>query len=86
MRRSEVFVCTKFGCVIKKPGPNFKGDFAELITGVCGKPDFVRNQAEQSLERLGINRVDLLHLLRVDPDTPIEETVAAMAELVKEGK
>ncbi|KAJ2885742.1 hypothetical protein IWW38_005293, partial [Coemansia aciculifera] len=87
MRRSEVFVCTKFGCVHKKPGPDFKGNFAELAMGVyCGKPDYVRSQAEQSIERLGIDRIDLYYQHRVDPDTPIEETVAAMAELVKEGK
>ncbi|KAJ2895422.1 hypothetical protein IWW38_002312 [Coemansia aciculifera] len=85
-RRSEVFVCTKFGFMFNKPGPDFKGNCADLFTGLCGKPDYVRSQAEQSLERLGIDRIDLYYQHRVDPDTPIEDTVAAMAELVKEGK
>ncbi|KAJ2895670.1 hypothetical protein GGI21_005123 [Coemansia aciculifera] len=85
-RRDEVFVCTKFGCVLRKPEPDFKGIFGDLFIGLCGKPDYVRSQADQSFKSLGIDRIDLYYQHRVDPDTPIEDTVAAMAELVKEGK
>ncbi|KAJ2458013.1 hypothetical protein GGF42_002337 [Coemansia sp. RSA 2424] len=85
-RRNKVFVCTKFGVAHKEPGPDFKGNFDQLITGICGKPDYVRSQAEVSLKRLGIDKIDLYYQHRVDPDTPIEDTVGAMAALVKEGK
>lgn len=54
--------------------------------GVNGKPDYVRSSCEGSLKRLGIETIDLYYQHRVDPDTPIEETVGAMAELVKAGK
>jgi aryl-alcohol dehydrogenase-like predicted oxidoreductase len=54
--------------------------------GVSGKPDYVKQSCEASLKRLGRDNIDLYYLHRVDPDTPIEETVGAMAELVKEGK
>jgi aryl-alcohol dehydrogenase-like predicted oxidoreductase len=77
-RRDEVILATKFGLV---RGP---GDLAN--TGVNGRPDHVRNSIEGSLQRLGVDHVDLYYLHRVDPDTPIEETVGAMAQLVQEGK
>jgi aryl-alcohol dehydrogenase-like predicted oxidoreductase len=74
-RRNEVFVCTKFGL-----------NRTETGVSVCGKASYVRECCEKSLERLGIDCIDLYYIHRVDPDTPIEETVGAMAELVKEGK
>ncbi|KAI9313671.1 aldo/keto reductase [Zopfochytrium polystomum] len=76
-RRSEVFLCTKFGNV---RGPN--GEFL----GVRGDPDYVRECCKKSLERLEVDCIDLYYQHRVDPKTPIEDTVRAMAELVKEGK
>ncbi|RKO84856.1 auxin-induced protein [Blyttiomyces helicus] len=76
-RRSEVFLCTKFG-VKRGPGGTF--------TGVSGSPEYVREAAEASLKRLGVETIDLYYQLRVDPNTPIEDTVRAMAELVEEGK
>ena len=77
-RRDEVVLATKFG-LVRAPG-----DFAN--TGVDGRPEHVRNSIEGSLRRLGVDHVDLYYLHRVDPDTPIEETVGAMAQLVQEGK
>lgn len=56
------------------------------FTGVNGRPEYVRRQAESSLERLGVDTIDLYYQHRVDPDTPIEETVGEMARLVEEGK
>ncbi|KAJ2860396.1 hypothetical protein GGI22_002725 [Coemansia erecta] len=85
-RRDEVFLCTKFGAVFSEPEPGYSGTFADRITGVSGKPDYVRKCAEESLERLGVDRIDLYYMHRMDPNTPIEESVAAMAGLVKEGK
>ncbi|KAJ3324044.1 hypothetical protein HDU76_013502 [Blyttiomyces sp. JEL0837] len=76
-RRSEVFICTKFGFV---RGP--KGEFL----GVNGSPEYVKKCCNESLQRLGIDCIDLYYQHRVDPKTPIEDTVRAMAELVKEGK
>ena len=54
--------------------------------GISGKPDYVRASCEGSLKRLGVETIDLYYQHRVDPQTPIEETVGAMAELVREGK
>lgn len=76
-RREAVFVATKFGNVI---GPN-----GERL-GVCGRPEHVRASCEASLRRLGVEAIDLYTQHRVDPATPIEETVGAMADLVAEGK
>ncbi|MDB5697247.1 MAG: aldo/keto reductase [Alphaproteobacteria bacterium] len=76
-RRDKVFIATKFGNV-RKPD----GSFA----GVSGRPEYVRQQCEKSLQRLGVEVIDLYYQHRVDPDTPIEETVGTMAELVAEGK
>ncbi|HZL13248.1 MAG TPA: aldo/keto reductase [Verrucomicrobiae bacterium] len=77
-RRDKVIIATKFGIVrdAKNPG----------IRGVNGKPDYVRASCEGSLRRLKVEMIDLYYQHRVDPDTPIEETVGAMAQLVKEGK
>jgi aryl-alcohol dehydrogenase-like predicted oxidoreductase len=77
-RRDQVVLATKFGIVRDPKNPN--------VRGVNGKPDYVRQSCEGSLRRLGVDTIDLYYQHRVDPDTPIEETVAAMAQLVKEGK
>ncbi len=76
-RRDKVFLATKFGNV-RKPDGSWHG--------VCGKPDYVRSCCEASLARLGVEVIDLYYQHRVDPETPIEETVGAMADLVREGK
>jgi aryl-alcohol dehydrogenase-like predicted oxidoreductase len=76
--RSEVFLATKFGNVRKKDDPAF--------WAVSGKPDYVRSACDASLKRLGVDHIDLYYQHRVDPQTPIEETVGAMAELVAAGK
>jgi aryl-alcohol dehydrogenase-like predicted oxidoreductase len=77
-RRDRVVLATKFGVVRDPKNPN--------IRGVNGKPDYVRSSCEGSLRRLKVDMIDLYYQHRVDPDTPIEETVGAMAQLVKEGK
>ena len=76
-RRERVFLATKFG--------NVRGAQGEFL-GVNGKPDYVRSACEASLQRLGVDVIDLYYQHRVDPEVPIEETVGAMAELVGEGK
>ncbi len=77
-RRDEVQLATKFGIVRDPDDPTRRG--------FNGRPEYVREQAEGSLKRLGVDHIDLYYQHRVDPDTPIEETVGAMAELVAEGK
>jgi aryl-alcohol dehydrogenase-like predicted oxidoreductase len=77
-RRDQVVLATKFGIVRDPNNPNARG--------VNGKPEYVRQSCEGSLRRLGVDTIDLYYQHRVDPDTPIEETVGAMAQLVKEGK
>jgi aryl-alcohol dehydrogenase-like predicted oxidoreductase len=77
-RRDQVVLATKFG-IVRDP------DDARA-RGVDGRPAYVRASLEASLRRLGVDHVDLYYQHRVDPDTPIEETVGAMAELVAEGK
>lgn len=77
-KRDQVFLATKFGIVRDPSQPN--------VRGVSGKPAYVHKSCEGSLRRLGVETIDLYYQHRVDPDTPIEDTVAAMAELVKEGK
>ena len=76
--RSEITLATKFGIVRDPANPTARG--------VNGKPDYVKSCCEASLKRLGADVIDLYYLHRRDPDTPIEETIGAMAELVKEGK
>ena len=71
-------LATKFGIVRDPSKPN--------IRGVSGKRDYVKKSCEGSLKRLGVEHIDLYYQHRVDPDTPIEETVGALAELVQEGK
>ena len=77
-RRDEVVIATKFGIVRDPSNP--------LIRGVSGRPDYVRSSCEGSLKRLGVDTIDLYYQHRVDPQTPIEDTVGAMADLVSEGK
>jgi aryl-alcohol dehydrogenase-like predicted oxidoreductase len=72
--RDRVFLATKFG--------NVRGEDGSF-GGVCGRPDYVRSACEASLKRLGVEVMDLYYQHRVDPEVPIEETVAAMAELVR---
>jgi aryl-alcohol dehydrogenase-like predicted oxidoreductase len=76
--REQVIIATKFGIVRDPDKPQFRG--------INGKPDYVRQACEGSLRRLKIDVIDLYYQHRVDPDTPIEETVNAMAELVRHGK
>src|SRR6266851_4744501 len=76
-RRRDVVLATKFGLVPNASGP---------ATNVDARPERVRGCCEASLERLGIDAIDLYYLHRVDPNVPIEETVGAMAGLVREGK
>ena len=76
-RRDRVVVATKFGNMRSADG---------AFLGVNGKPDYVRSACDASLQRLGIDHIDLYYQHRVDPETPIEETVGAMADLVTSGK
>jgi aryl-alcohol dehydrogenase-like predicted oxidoreductase len=75
--RGRVVIATKFG--------NVRGPNGERL-GISGKPDYVRRACEASLKRLGVESIDLYYQHRVDPETPIEETVGAMSRLVEEGK
>jgi aryl-alcohol dehydrogenase-like predicted oxidoreductase len=76
-RRAQVVLATKFG---NERAPD--GTFV----GVNGRPDYVRRACDGSLQRLGVDEIDLYYQHRVDPETPIEETVGAMADLVRAGK
>jgi aryl-alcohol dehydrogenase-like predicted oxidoreductase len=77
-RREEVFLATKFGIKYEPGDPPRRS--------IDGSPAYVRSACEGSLERLGVEHIDLYYQHRVDPNTPIEETVGAMAELLAEGK
>jgi aryl-alcohol dehydrogenase-like predicted oxidoreductase len=76
-RRDKVILATKFGIM-----RNEKGEFL----GINGHPNYVRSACDASLKRLGVDYIDLYYQHRVDPNVPIEETVGAMAELVRAGK
>ncbi|HSZ56013.1 MAG TPA: aldo/keto reductase [Tepidisphaeraceae bacterium] len=76
-RRDKVFLATKFG-IVRGPDPSSRG--------VNGTPDYIRSACNASLKRLDTDHIDLYYQHRVDPKTPIEETIGAMAQLVKEGK
>lgn len=76
-KRGEVIIATKFGSV-----RSAEGEFL----GVSGRPEYVKKACEASLKRLGVEAIDLYYQHRVDPDTPIEETIGAMSDLVREGK
>ena len=75
--RDQVVIATKFG--------NVRGSNGEFL-GINGRPEYVKQACEASLRRLGVDYIDLYYQHRVDPKTPIEETVGAMADLIKEGK
>jgi aryl-alcohol dehydrogenase-like predicted oxidoreductase len=77
-RRDSVVLATKFGIVRDPANPHLRG--------VNGRPEYVRASCDGSLKRLGVDHIDLYYQHRVDPNTPIEETVGAMAELVAQGK
>src|SRR5258706_7084581 len=77
-KRGQVVLATKVGIVRDPSNPNARG--------VHGEPDYVKKSCEGSLKRLDVEYIDLYYQHRVDPNTPIEETVGAMAELVEEGK
>jgi aryl-alcohol dehydrogenase-like predicted oxidoreductase len=77
-RRDTVFLATKFGIQRDPSNPKARG--------VSGKPDYVRASCEGSLQRLGVERIDLYYQHRIDRSTPIEDTVGALAQLVKAGK
>lgn len=75
--RKNVVIATKFG-IVRTEDSN--------VRGVNGRPEYVKSSCDESLKRLGTDYIDLYYLHRVDPDTPIEDTVGAMGDLVKEGK
>jgi aryl-alcohol dehydrogenase-like predicted oxidoreductase len=77
-KRVRVVLATKFGIVRDPKNPS--------VRGFSGKPEYVRQSCEGSLRRLNVETIDLYYQHRVDPNTPIEDTVRAMADLVKEGK
>ena len=77
-RRAGVFLATKFGIVRDPANPQ--------VRGISGRPEYVRSACDASLRRLGVDVIDLYYQHRVDPTVPIEETVGAMAELVRVGK
>jgi aryl-alcohol dehydrogenase-like predicted oxidoreductase len=77
-KRDQIVLATKFGIVRDPANPSARG--------VNGKPDYIRRSCEASLKRLGVENIDLYYQHRVDPATPIEETVGAMAQLVQQGK
>jgi aryl-alcohol dehydrogenase-like predicted oxidoreductase len=77
-RREGVVIATKFGNVRDPKNPTARA--------INGRPEYVRSACEASLRRLGVETIDLYYQHRVDPDTPIEDTVGAMAELVGQGK
>jgi aryl-alcohol dehydrogenase-like predicted oxidoreductase len=77
-KRERVFLATKFGILRDPKDPSKRG--------VSGRPEYVRASCDASLRRLGVEHIDLYYQHRVDPETPIEETVGAMAELVNAGK
>ena len=74
--RDQIQLATKFGFV-RKDG---------VAVGICGRPDYARSACEGSLQRLGVDTIDLYYLHRVDPQVPIEETVGEMSRLAEEGK
>ncbi|HEY2472684.1 MAG TPA: aldo/keto reductase, partial [Terracidiphilus sp.] len=75
--RDKVIIATKFGIVRDADGTRH---------GISGRPEYVRQACDASLKRLGVSTIDLYYQHRIDPNTPIEDTVGAMAELVKAGK
>ena len=76
--RDQVFLASKFGIVRDPANP--------VVRGVNGRPEYIRNAIDGTLQRLGVDTLDLYYQHRIDPDVAIEETVGAMADLVKQGK
>lgn len=76
--RGKVVIATKFGIMRDPANP--------AARGVCGRPDYVRSSCDASLRRLGVEVIDLYYQHRQDPEVPVEDTIGAMAELVKAGK
>ncbi|HWG04292.1 MAG TPA: aldo/keto reductase [Beijerinckiaceae bacterium] len=76
-KRDRVFLATKFGMIREPGGP---------VKAINGRPEYVRSACDASLKRLGLDTIDLYYQHRVDPDTPIDDTVGAMADLVRAGK
>ena len=74
---NDIFIATKFG-IVRKPG--------EYERQICGRPDYARQAVEASLMRLNVETIDLLYIHRIDKNVPIEDTVGAMSDLVKQGK
>lgn len=81
--RGKIFLASKFGFVLNE---GYHDAFQPKETHIDGSPEYVKKACEASLKRLGIDCIDLYYLHRVDPNVPIEETVGAMADLIKEGK
>ncbi|MBY8952705.1 aldo/keto reductase [Pseudomonas sp. PA-1-2A] len=77
-KRDQVFLASKFGIVRDPANP--------VVRGVNGRPEYIRNAIDGTLQRLGVDTLDLYYQHRIDPDVAIEETVGAMADLVKQGK
>lgn len=77
-KRDQVLLASKFGIVRDPANP--------IVRGVNGRPDYIRNAIDGTLQRLGVDTLDLYYQHRIDPDVAIEETVGAMADLVKQGK
>ena len=77
-KRDQVFLASKFGIVRDPANP--------VVRGVNGRPEYIRNAIDGTLQRLGVDTLDLYYQHRIDPDVTIEETVGAMADLVKQGK
>lgn len=77
-KRDQVFLASKFGIVRDPANP--------VVRGVNGRPDYIRNAIDGTLQRLGVDTLDLYYQHRIDPDVAIEETVGAMADLIKQGK
>lgn len=77
-KRDQVFLASKFGIVRDPANP--------VVRGVNGRPEYIRNAIDGTLKRLGVDTLDLYYQHRIDPDVAIEETVGAMADLVKQGK
>ncbi|MEA9987526.1 aldo/keto reductase [Pseudomonas sp. RTS1] len=77
-KRDQVFLASKFGIVRDPANP--------IVRGVNGRPEYIRNAIDGTLQRLGVDTLDLYYQHRIDPDVAIEETVGAMADLIKQGK
>ncbi|AVJ16152.1 aldo/keto reductase [Serratia rhizosphaerae] len=77
-KREQVFLATKFGIVRDPADPQARG--------VCSRPEYIRRAVEGSLQRLGVETIDLYYQHRVDPEVPIEEVVGTLADLIKQGK